>query len=464
MDPASPPLAVDPGPASTRPLDGRFADLGRKQPGKLLRLLVDLREQVDLDALMASQARRGLGRLESRAETLAALDGVAGRGRGALEPLLEELRDAGAIEYYRFLRFRNRVFVSALPAALEPLRQAAPVAELIPEYDSVRDKTRPAASGLQIAPPVPPGDSWGVEALQLRELWGAGIDGRGVVVGILDSGVIGEHAALAGGMVDGRGWYAPVNGEPEPIDTKPHGSAVLSCAVGRTVDGHALGAAPGARWAAALSNVFNSYNNVNMSLAADWLLFEVRPDVLLGAWGHGTRSCDPRDLPMLAAFRAAGTVPVFAAGNDGPEPGTAQAPISLRLGSSGVLSVAAVDRLLNVIPYSSRGPSACGRPGVVPDIAAPGMDLPAPTAGSPTSLTLVSGTSFAVGWVGGTVALVLQVRPEIPVAEVEDIIRRTALDLPPDGPDDDSGYGLVDPAAAVEAARAWKPRSADRDR
>jgi len=453
------PLAPDPGPASLRPLDPGFSDRRQLSGDGFLRLLVDLREQVDTEALLADQLARGLTRQASRVETLDALAAVAERGRAALSPLLDELTEDGRVEYVRFLRYRNRVFISARPAALEPLRAHPAVAELIPEYDSVRDMRREPGSAIRTAPPIPPGDSWGVEALHLRPLWEAGVDGRGVVVGSLDSGVTGDHVLLAAGRRAERSWYDPRGERIEPVDTKPHGSQVLACAVARPHEGRDFGAAPGAAWVAALANRFNSYNNVDMALSADWMIFEARPDVILGAWGHGKGDCDPRDRALVSAARAAGIVPVFAAGNDGPGPASGQAPAALggfAPGACGPLAVAAVDQALTVIEPSSRGPSPCGgRSGVYPDLAGPGWQLPVPGAPHPSSLTLESGTSFAVGWVGGVAALMLQVRPELPVPAVESILRETARDLGPAGPDDDYGFGLVDPVAAVEAARGW---------
>ncbi len=464
--PRAAPLAPDPGPASVRPLDPGFARKGQLSREGYLRLLVDLREQVDTEALLADQLARGLSRQASREETLAALGTVAERGRGALAALVGELATDGRVEFSRHLRYRNRAFLSARPEALEPLRAHPAVAALIPEFDSVRDVRRESGTAIRTAPPIPSGDSWGVAALDLRPLWQAGVDGRGVVVGSLDSGVTGDHALLAAGRRAERSWYDPRGERVEPVDTKPHGSQVLACAVARPFEGRDFGAAPGALWVAALANRFNSYNNVDMALAADWMIFEARPDVLLGAWGHGKADCDPRDRALVSAARAAGIVPVFAAGNDGPDPASGQAPAGLggfTPGAGGPLAVAAVDQQQAVIAPSSRGPSPCGgRSGVFPDLAGPGWQVPVPGAPHPTSLTLESGTSFAVGWVGGVAALVLQVRPELPVPEVEAILRRSARDLPPAGPDDASGYGLVDPAAAIAAARAWTARAPQR--
>lgn len=454
------PLLPDPGPASAHPLAAAFGWAKVDPAGGWIRFLVELREQVDVNRLMADHDRLRLTRSERRADTLERLARVAEHGRAPLLPVLEELQKQGLVDYWQPLRFRDRIFVSARREVLETLRAVSAVAALIPEFDSVREAHRKAGHGLTMAPPVPPGDSWAVESLGLRALWEQGIDGRGVVVGILDSGVLGDHLALAPGRRGEKDWFDAASGSPRAIDTVPHGSQVLSCAVGRAVEGRALGAAPAATWVAALSNYFNSYNNVNMSLAADWMLYEGRPDVLLCSWGHGKRVCDPRDREMFQAFRAAGVVPILAAGNDGPEPGTGQAPAGLDgfyPEHGGPLAVAATDRNGHVIAASSRGPSPCGaRP--FPDVAAPGQDVPVAGSPMPNSLTLATGTSFSVGWVGGVAAFVLQVQPEMPVQDVEEIVRRTARRAPGTAPDGAGGYGIVDPAGAVEAARAWRPK------
>lgn len=454
------PLLPDPGPASDRPATGLESILKANANAQgWTRALVELRRQVDLDEVMRRQRDAGLARIECRDMTRRILTEVAQRSQKPLLARLDEMLIEGELDYYDPLRFRNRIYVSATPAAILELREHPRVARILPEKDSVRDARREAgAQTIQEAPPIPPGDSWAVEALELDRVWDRGIDGSGVTVAVLDSGVMGDHAAFAGNGAEPF-WYDPARGEPQPYDTVPHGSQVLSCAVGRTVEGRRLGAAPGASWVAALSNFHNSYNNVYMSLAADWILFETEADVVLGAWGHGAASCHAGDRAMIEAFRAAGMVPVFAAGNDGPEPGTAQTPAALSgffPDGRGPLAVGAVGRSLEVLDASSRGPVRCEEPrGRFPDVVAPGRDLPVPTAPHAASLTLASGTSFAVGWVGGTVALMLQVAPDMPVERVEELIRSTADDLPPEGVDSASGHGLVNPAAAVEAALTW---------
>lgn len=459
--PAKPaiPFEPDPGPASSRPLDPGFDDAnGQMSPGGWLRVLVDLREQVDSEALIRSARTRQLSRSEARREALSALQAVADRGAASLQPLIESLQAERLLEYSHALRFRNRSYLSVRREALARIRAHPQVAAVIPEYDSVRAARAQRGNAFSNASPLPPGDSWAVTYLGLRSLWSDGIDGRGVVIGMLDTGVMGTHRAFSTGRREADSWFDPERGSPEPIDTSPvHGSQVLGCALAREIDGRALGAAPGASWTVGLSNLNNSYNNVTMSLAADWMIFDAQPDVVLESWGHGKANCDPRDRPQVLAMLATGIVPVFAVGNDGPDAASTQAPAALAFASDiAPIVVGAIDRDGAVIAASSRGPSPCGSDRLVPDLVAPGMDVPVPAPPAPNGLALATGTSFSVGWVGGTAAMMLQINPQLLPSDVIQLLRQTARDIGEPGPDSLSGYGVVDPRKAVDAARAWK--------
>lgn len=109
--------------------------------------------------------------------------------------------------------------------------------------------------------------------------------------------------------------------------------------------------------------------------------------------------------------------------------------------------------------FSSRGPTADGRQ--KPELVAPGFRIQAarstPRGGWPSDeprLTVKSGTSMAAPWVSGTVALMFQAagRP-LGIHEIRSLLIGTADPLP-DGPSSTRlGYGYLNPAAAVDAAR-----------
>ncbi|MFD1588034.1 S8 family serine peptidase [Halorientalis brevis] len=112
----------------------------------------------------------------------------------------------------------------------------------------------------------------------------------------------------------------------------------------------------------------------------------------------------------------------------------------------GVLAVGAWDRQAAAVePYSGRGPTTDGRPGI--DVVAPDQ---LEAAGEPEGLL---GSSAAGPYVGGVAALLRQVDPDSSPEEVERLLERTAVDVSPDGPDPRSGHGYVRPATAVANAR-----------
>jgi hypothetical protein len=167
---------------------------------------------------------------------------------------------------------------------------------------------------------------------------------------------------------------------------------------------------------------------------------------------------DANDLwyqKVIQSWIALGIVPVFAAGNRGPAPSTIPSPASY----PSTIAVAAVDETRTVTDFSGRGPvvwtnaGGAGPPAgtllTKPDLAAPGVNVVSATG---QGYGLQSGTSPAAAYVAGVVALVRQANPGLGPQQVAQLLRDTAVDLGPPGPDTDSGAGLVDALAAVARA------------
>jgi hypothetical protein len=115
----------------------------------------------------------------------------------------------------------------------------------------------------------------------------------------------------------------------------------------------------------------------------------------------------------------------------------------------------------HVVSVSSMGPTGASSDfstsnGAV-DLAAPGEGVIAAvpvaldTDGNPDGFARLDGTSFAAPIVAGAAAWLLTERPRLRGAQAADLLRRTALDLPPEGWDTDSGYGLIDIGSALTA-------------
>jgi bacillopeptidase F len=435
--------------------EGFHARLTESPPGNRVRAVIDLSEQLDLRAWSTALRAAGLGKAERRAAVVSALETVARDQQDRLHAEIERLKEGREIDYVREVAIVNRLLVEGSASAILELARSSEVARILPDWTSEHrsGRTPPAVTPTALDDAF---ESWAISAMGVEELWARGIDGSGIVVATIDTGVYGEHEQLRDRMLPaGRGWYDPVEGSPTPHDSHGHGTEVLSVAVGANPRGRIVGVAPGARWASALGNWKNFYSRFRMTEAADWVLRVARPDVLINAWSDDQSECSAFDLPFIDAWKAAEIFVVFPAGNAGPDPATGEAPASLSgtfPDDEPVFSVAALVRGGDVFPSSSRGPSRCGSP-VFPSLGAPGDDLPSAAIGGPSAYTMGSGTSLAAGLVGGAAALVLQAHPELGPHELEELFRQTARTLPSLPASEAVGAGGIDVSAALRRLR-----------
>ena len=199
----------------------------------------------------------------------------------AQAPLLAELaalQRAGHVRHVRSLWIAGAVAVTADAEAIAALSARPDVRSI--ESDSVL--------------PIHPADAItgepGVAAAGAPELWSHGIDGRGVTVAALDTGVDLTHAELSGRYRGGgNSWFDPFGQHADPADLNGHGTQVM----GIMVAGDGIGMAPGARFIAA--RVFNdsgASTDSGVHLAFQWLLdpdgnpaTDDAPDVVNASWG-----------------------------------------------------------------------------------------------------------------------------------------------------------------------------------
>jgi len=122
--------------------------------------------------------------------------------------------------------------------------------------------------------------------------------------------------------------------------------------------------------------------------------------------------------------------------------GSVVAPATAR----GVISVGAYnERVDRLEPFSSRGPTVDGRTGV--DLVASDRRFAAATSEG------FVGSSAATAYAGGVAALVEATDPTRPPREVGLVLTLTARDAGRAGVDSATGYGVLQPVAAVRAAR-----------
>ena len=306
-----------------------------------------------------------------------------------------------------------------------------------------------------------------------------GITGKGIVVGQSDSGVQGDHPALADGFRGKDGgsdynWLDPWYATRAPTDIGGRGTHTLGTILGRG----GIGVAPGAEW---IGCVNLARNLGNPGLYLDCMQFMLAPypqrgdplrdgdptraaHVLNNSWGcPPIEGCDPNVLrPAVNALRAAGVFVVVSAGNNGPRCASLIEPLALY---DSVLSVGAIDRQGNLSFFSSRGPvtvDASNR--IKPDLVAPGEEVVSSFPGN--TYASEEGTSMAGPHVVGVVALMWSANPKLigDIDATEKILIETAQAYKgrPDAcagtelPNNATGYGVVDAYAAVKAALGAK--------
>jgi subtilisin family serine protease len=430
--PALVPVVRADGPASVSPALRAQADSGDR-----VAFMVDLRDQLDFKRAAVALSRASPSRDVQRAWVMQALGGIARRSLRRMRPQLEMLREQGAIDWWTPVSIVDRLLVRGGPAAIRALARDPEVASLIEEVESeaaLQDDGGEAASADD--------SSWPLDAVGAKEAWRAGIDGTGVTVGLIDSGASDRHEQLADNFRGGpRAWFDPLRGGAGPSDVQVgHGTAVLGCAVGRSA-----GVAPGAKWIAAVGLNDGRYNNLLVTRAADWMLNAGRPDVLIVPWRLPGDRCDGSLQRIIDAWRAAGIVVLFAAGNSGPVPSSDVSPANsgdLFPGLLPALSIGAVGAAKEIDLHSSRGPGRCGT-AVFPQLVAPGAGVHVALPAGGSLYRRASGTSFAAGYAAGAAALLLQRCPAARVEQIEEALRQGAQDLGAPGPDPAYGHGLI---------------------
>ena len=320
------------------------------------------------------------------------------------------------------------------------------------------------------------------------------IDGQGVAIAIVDTGVDGTHPDLADRLA-GNHLVTPAGLVDAAYTSQgsPHGTHVAGIAVGTGAasGGVVSGAAPGAMLHAFA--VMPGGTVAFPAIAFDWILQhgdEQSPPirVVSNSWSCVTVLChvayrDRLHVQLASELARSGVVVTWSAGN---EAGDGFLPLTAPEATNptpGVISVAAYDDddrgLVTrcVAEYSSRG--AASDPATWPDVAAPGSRIfsawpiePSATTRSPLKNTYreLSGTSMAAPHVAGVVALMLQARPDLAPADVEHVLKATARKLACgveypradaahtyDGANYVDGHGLVDAYAAVLGATGWTP-------
>ncbi|MFB6909235.1 type VII secretion-associated serine protease mycosin [Streptomyces bacillaris] len=326
----------------------------------------------------------------------------------------------------------HRVLAAVCAAAVLALTPAAPA-----HADAIRDQ------------------QWALAALHTDRAWQT-TKGAGITVAVLDTGVDGSHPDLVGQVLPGKDLvgFGATRGDSS---WALHGTAMAGIIAGRgngpgRADG-VLGIAPevkilpvrvileskdparakarktrgtaladGIRWAAD-----NGADVINLSLGDD----------------SESAHPDPGEDSAIQYALSKGISVVASAGNGGEKGDRISYPAAY----PGVIAVAAVDEYGTHASFSTRRWYAT--------VSAPGVDI---VVANPDGHYYIEwGTSAAAAFVSGAVALVRAAHPGLDPAQIKKLLADTARDAPDGGRDDARGYGMVDPAEAIEAGSRLRP-------
>jgi subtilisin family serine protease len=434
------------------------AALTTAAPADQVNVIVVLAVQADLASIRGTNRRDRLTRVER------ALQSTATTHQRGLLTLLRARQAQHLVSSIVPLWVANEIKVTATPAVVGELAARSDVREIRPELTlqappaSAAGTPAATKSGAVSADQATAASAEaGIDRIDAPAVWDLGYQGGGVVVASLDTGVDATHPDLASRWRGGtNSWFDP-NGEhpTTPTDVSGHGTQTMGVIVGGNASGTTIGVAPQARWIAA--KIFNDRGvatTTGIHQAFQWLLDPDNdpatadaPNVVNNSWDDQSTACSAEFQPDLAGLRAAGILPVFAAGNAGPTAGSVNSPANL----PEALSVGGTDQSDVVDPSSSRGPSSCGQ-AVAPTLTAP--DTTVRTSDLFGGYVTATGSSLAAPHVAGALALMLSAAPDLSADQQQVALNQGAVDLGPAGPDPDYGFGRIDVLAAYQSLPA----------
>lgn len=252
-----------------------------------------------------------------------------------------------------------------------------------------------------------------------------GLDGSGINLAILDSGLDQTHPDFAGRAIT----KASFNGQPSTDDIRGHGTHCAGIAAGprqSAIDGVGqYGVASGANLFIGKTVTDRGTGDEEWTLHGLLWALQNECDVISMSLGWPVQPGTPYDpgyerLGALALSQDA--LVIAAAGNDSLRHQNFVAPVRSPANTPSILSVAAVDWYGRVSDFSNSATHS-GAYGV--DIGAPGSQI---ISASPLPLgrTWTSGTSQATPFVAGVAALYAQSDPNLRGARLRDELLRYA--------------------------------------
>ena len=279
--------------------------------------------------------------------------------------------------------------------------------------------------------------SWGYRSLGVKDAVQVGLTGKGVRIGILDTGVRLDHPDL-----HLSGSVSFVHGTKSPNDDNGHGTHVAGIIAAQNNGIGSVGVAPEAQIYAV--KVLDSYGEGNQSdvvKGIDWAINQNLDIINLSI--TSPQSSDLLEAALQRAYNH-GMLIVAASGNF-PSAYNEKLNVLYPARYPTVIAVGSVNENLVRSTFSYYGNDL--------EFVAPGEKIYSTLNGfGEEEYGYLSGTSMASPYVAGMAALYKQAFPELNPSGIRLYMQKSALDLGKKGRDKEYGYGLVQPPINQEVS------------
>jgi hypothetical protein len=349
-------------------------------------------------------------------------------------------------------RSKRKVLTSLGLGVEDEIRQIGVIVVSVPKSTLHRVKSAlsrdPSVDFVEVNERIPPslipndyqygpsgGQPYYLNEIRAPEAWDISIGSKDIVIAILDSGV-GPHPDLDAKLLQGYNFY---NNNTDTMDVCGHGTIVAGAAAAITNNGVGIAAIG---WQSSILPVRVTYPNgyTDYSLLAKGLVYAADrgarvANISFQIFGGSALSSAAK------YFMDKGGLVVAASGNTKSYCGDPDNPYIISVGGT--------------MPGNDiwgRQWDGCSTYGPFVDLAAPTIAIYSTTIdpASPGGYNYYSGTSLSAALTAGLISLVFSVNPSLSPAQVEWIIKSTAVDLGEPGRDDYFGWGKIDAYAALK--------------
>ena len=276
---------------------------------------------------------------------------------------------------------------------------------------------------------------WGISRIGSRLVNAMGNTGKGIKIGILDTGVDYTHPDLSNNY---KGGYNFIDNNTDAKDYNGHGTHVAGIIAAEDNDIGVVGVAPDAHiYSVRILDYAASGSASDITAGLEWCLNNNMQIVNMSLGSCEDSISVARSLDILYDH---GILLIAAAGNSGNAMGAGD-NIDNPARYNGVIAVGATDMYDERATFSSTGPKL--------EISAPGKDIYSTLPGN--KYASMSGTSMASPHVAGVAALVMSTNPGMSNTQVRIRLQVMAQNISKNIFEAKNwfGYGLVDAVKAV---------------